>query len=174
MSSLVSPCLSSLHTEKRVSPQACHKFKINEAKYSTKIMKRTFSVKCQASNNDAKESVLRELGIRAVSVMASTLCILGGIPGDIALADDGFVTYYGTAASASSYGGYGGNSSKKDSAEYTYDVPELWKERNISKVEKGTNGTDSEFFNPKKRTEKTYVTFLAGKEIMISFFPVIW
>ena len=59
-------------------------------------------------------------------------------------------------------GGYGGNSSKIDTAEYVYSVPVDWKERNISKVEKGTNGTDSEFFNPKKRTEKTYLTFLAG------------
>lgn len=26
----------------------------------------------------------------------------------------------------------------------------------------GTNGTDSEFYNPKKRTEKEYLTYLAG------------
>lgn len=70
--------------------------------------------------------------------------------------------YYGTAASAANYGGYGGNSNKKDSAEYIYDVPEGWKERLISKVEKGTNGTDSEFYNPKKRTEKEYLTYLSG------------
>ncbi|GAY36978.1 hypothetical protein WN943_020902 [Citrus x changshan-huyou] len=70
--------------------------------------------------------------------------------------------YYGTAASAANYGGYGGNSDKKASAEYIYDVPDGWKERLVSKVEKGTNGTDSEFYNPKKRTEKEYLTFLAG------------
>ncbi|XP_059649099.1 thylakoid lumenal 19 kDa protein, chloroplastic [Cornus florida] len=70
--------------------------------------------------------------------------------------------YYGTAASAANYGGYGGNSSKKDSAEYIYDVPDGWKERLVSKVEKGTNGTDSEFFNPKKKSEKEYLTYLAG------------
>lgn len=29
-------------------------------------------------------------------------------------------------------------------------------------MEKGTNGTDSEFYNPKKRQEKEYLTFLAG------------
>ena len=45
--------------------------------------------------------------------------------------------YYGTAASAANYGGYGGNSSKQASAEYVYDVPEGWKERLVSKVEKG-------------------------------------
>ncbi|XP_052171302.1 thylakoid lumenal 19 kDa protein, chloroplastic [Diospyros lotus] len=70
--------------------------------------------------------------------------------------------YYGTAASAANYGGYGGNSSKKDSAEYVYDVPDGWKERLVSKVEKGTNGTDSEFYNPKKKSEKEYLTFLSG------------
>ncbi|KAB1224736.1 Thylakoid lumenal 19 kDa protein, chloroplastic [Morella rubra] len=73
-----------------------------------------------------------------------------------------YFIYYGTAASAANYGGYGGNSSKKDSAEYIYDVPEGWKERLVSKVEKGTNGTDSEFYNPKKRSEREYLTFLAG------------
>jgi len=73
-----------------------------------------------------------------------------------------FQTYFGTAASASSYGGYGGNTSKKDSAEYIFDVPQGWKERLISKVEKGTNGTDSEFYNPRRKEEKTYLTYLAG------------
>ncbi|KAG5015782.1 hypothetical protein AAZX31_08G152900 [Glycine max] len=73
-----------------------------------------------------------------------------------------YKVYYGTAASAANYGGYGGNSSKKDSAEYVYDVPSGWKERLVSKVEKGTNGTDSEFYNPRKKAEKEYLTFLAG------------
>ncbi|GFZ02800.1 thylakoid lumenal protein [Actinidia rufa] len=73
-----------------------------------------------------------------------------------------FQVYYGTAASAANYGGYGGNSDKKDSAEYVYDIPAGWKERLVSKVEKGTNGTDSEFYNPKKRAEKEYLTYLAG------------
>lgn len=75
---------------------------------------------------------------------------------------DAYQTYYGTAASAANYGGYGGNSNKKDSAEYIYDVPDGWKERLVSKVEKGTNGTDSEFYNPKKKSEKEYLTYLAG------------
>lgn len=32
----------------------------------------------------------------------------------------------------------------------------------MSKIQKGTNGTDSEFFNPKKKSEKVYLTFLDG------------
>lgn len=41
-------------------------------------------------------------------------------------------------------------------------MPDGWKERLVSKVEKGTNGTDSEFYNPKKKAEKEYLTFLSG------------
>lgn len=78
------------------------------------------------------------------------------------LAADSYKLYYGTAASAANYGGYGGNSDKKASAEYTYDVPDGWKEKQVSKIQKGTNGTDSEFYNPKKKTEKEYLTFLEG------------
>ncbi|XP_022959905.1 thylakoid lumenal 19 kDa protein, chloroplastic-like [Cucurbita moschata] len=96
--------------------------------------------------------------ISAIAVAA----ILSTTPPSLADAGGAFNVYYGTAASAANYGGFGGNASKKDSAEYIYDVPEGWKERLVSKVEKGTNGTDSEFYNPKKRKEKEYLTFLAG------------
>ncbi|GFP95540.1 thylakoid lumenal 19 kDa protein chloroplastic, partial [Phtheirospermum japonicum] len=54
------------------------------------------------------------------------------------------------------------------------DVPEGWKEKLVSKIQKGTNGTDSEFYNPKKKTEKEYLTFLLGfpklapKEIILN------
>lgn len=40
--------------------------------------------------------------------------------------------------------------------------PQGWKERQISKVEKGTNGTDAEFYNPRKKDEKVYLTYLSG------------
>lgn len=43
-----------------------------------------------------------------------------------------------------------------------YDVPAGWKERVISKVEKGTNGTDSEWYNPANKREKVYTTYLGG------------
>ncbi|XP_023547955.1 thylakoid lumenal 19 kDa protein, chloroplastic-like [Cucurbita pepo subsp. pepo] len=88
--------------------------------------------------------------------------IVSTSPPSLADAGPAFNVYYGTAASAANYGGLGGNANKKDSAEYVYDVPDGWKERLVSKVEKGTNGTDSEFYNPKKRSEKEYLTFLAG------------
>lgn len=100
-------------------------------------------------------------GAAAVSIAAAAVILVSSSTFN-AVAEGEFETYYGTAASASSYGGYGGNASKRDSAEYIYDVPTGWKERNVSKVEKGTNGTDSEWFNPKKRVEKTYLTFLSG------------
>ncbi|KAB2015991.1 hypothetical protein ES319_D08G065100v1 [Gossypium barbadense] len=94
------------------------------------------------------------------TALATTTLLLTSPPSSIA--SDAYNVYYGTAASAANYGGYGGNSDKKASAEYVYDVPDGWKERLVSKVEKGTNGTDSEFYNPKKRQEKEYLTFLAG------------
>ncbi|TVU05229.1 hypothetical protein EJB05_48387, partial [Eragrostis curvula] len=96
-----------------------------------------------------------------VAAAAAGLLLLSPAPAPCR-ADPEFSVYYGTAASAANYGGYGGNASKKDTAEYVYEVPEGWKERLVSKVEKGTNGTDSEFFNPRKRAEKEYLTFLSG------------
>ncbi|OWM78365.1 thylakoid lumenal 19 kDa protein, chloroplastic [Punica granatum] len=96
------------------------------------------------------------------TLAAATLAAATATAAPPSLAETTYQLYYGTAASAANYGGYGGNSSKKDSAEYVYDVPDGWKERLVSKVEKGTNGTDSEFYNPKKKSEKEYLTFLAG------------
>lgn len=75
------------------------------------------------------------------SLAAATLAaatILSTTPPSIAVDSSAYNLYYGTAASAANYGGYGGNSNKKDSAEYVYDVPNGWKERLVSKVEKGT------------------------------------
>ncbi|KAM0835172.1 hypothetical protein ACQ4PT_063122 [Festuca glaucescens] len=102
----------------------------------------------------------RPLTTTLVAAAAAGLLLLS--PAAPLHAEAEFKTYYGTAASAANYGGYGGNASKKDAAEYVYDVPEGWKERLVSKVEKGTNGTDSEFFNPRKRSEREYLTFLSG------------
>ncbi|OVA07009.1 Photosystem II PsbP [Macleaya cordata] len=100
--------------------------------------------------------------ITASFAAAAAAIILSTSPPSFADSSIPYQVYYGTAASAANYGGYGGNSSKKDSAEYIYDVPDGWKERLVSKVEKGTNGTDSEFYNPKKKAEKEYLTYLAG------------
>nr|CAB3481375.1 unnamed protein product [Digitaria exilis] len=115
-----------------------------------------------ASPQSLKPPPPRPLATTLVAAAAAAgLLLLSPTPAP-SRADPEFTVYYGTAASAANYGGYGGNASKKDTAEYVYDVPEGWKERLVSKVEKGTNGTDSEFFNPKKRTEKEYLTFLSG------------
>lgn len=128
---------------------------------------RTFCHPCRAGLDKDFEPSVDKQGTatwqqRAISVAAAVALFAGSADFSLARADAEFEVYYGTAASASSYGGYGGNTSKKDVAEYVYDYPVSWKERAVSKVEKGTNGTDSEFYNPKKRTEKVYTTFLAG------------
>ncbi|KAM2641739.1 hypothetical protein TB1_027976 [Malus domestica] len=99
-----------------------------------------------------------------LTVTAAATAILTASPPSLAdsTAETTYQIFYGTAASAANYGGYGGNSDKKASAEYVYDVPDGWKKRLVSKVEKGTNETDSEFYNPKKKSEKEYLTFLSG------------
>lgn len=102
-----------------------------------------------------------------LAAAAAAAAVLAATPLPSLAADPAYRVYYGTASSAANYGGYGGNSSKKDAAEYVYDVPEGWKERLVSKVEKGTNGTDSEFYNPARRSEREYLTFLAGFQRLV-------
>ncbi|GAQ80600.1 psbP-like [Klebsormidium nitens] len=92
---------------------------------------------------------------------AAAVLGLSQLAGPVGAAEE-FNTFYGKAASASSYGGYGGNAGTNTEAEYVYDVPAGWKERVISKVEKGTNGTDSEWYNPANKKEKIYTTYLGG------------
>ncbi|KAG8087986.1 hypothetical protein GUJ93_ZPchr0010g9645 [Zizania palustris] len=105
----------------------------------------------------------KSLATTLAAVAAAGLLVLSPAVAAPSSADPEFTVYYGTAASVANYGRYGGNASKKDVAEYVYEVPEGWKERLVSKVEKGTNGTDSEFFNnPSKRSEREYLTFFAG------------
>lgn len=73
--------------------------------------------------------------------------IVSTSPPSLADAGPAFNVYYGTAASAANYGGLGGNANKKDSAEYVYDVPDGWKERLVSKVEKGISKSPWKFLN---------------------------
>ena len=81
---------------------------------------------------EVKRALAGAAAVAAV-MMTSSAAVAVGYDGS-----SGYEVYYGTAASAANYGGYGGNSNKKASAEYVYDVPEGWKERLVSKVEKGT------------------------------------
>ncbi|KAL3697488.1 hypothetical protein R1sor_011564 [Riccia sorocarpa] len=109
------------------------------------------------------EPVGSKLETLTSAIIAGALVLFLALSMPCKAAESGeFSSYFGTAASASSYGGYGGNSNKRDSAEYTFDYPTGWKERTISKIEKGTNGTDSEFLNPRHKDEKVYVTYLSG------------
>ncbi|KAL3380762.1 hypothetical protein AABB24_001089, partial [Solanum stoloniferum] len=115
----------------------------------------------QSTLSPLSKPLLTKLTTTLTATAIATTILTTSLP-SLADSPTSFNIYYGTAASAANYGGYGGNSDKKASAEYIYDVPDGWKERLVSKVEKGTNGTDSEFYNPKKKTEKEYLTYLAG------------
>ncbi|KAF3319805.1 Thylakoid lumenal protein [Carex littledalei] len=119
-------------------------------------------VTCQFNSNAKSSFTITTSLLTAAAASLLLISTTPAIPAAIAADQSNLHIYYGTAASAANYGGYGGNSNKKASAEYVYLVPDSWKERLVSKVEKGTNGTDSEFFNPKKRTEREYLTFLSG------------
>ncbi|KAG9443064.1 hypothetical protein H6P81_018918 [Aristolochia fimbriata] len=132
----------------------------SSAASKTQISPKTPHVSIPTTTTTNAKPLANAVTIAATAAAAAALVLTTGPPPT--LAEPSFGVYYGTAASAANYGGYGGNSSKKDSAEYIYEVPEGWKERLVSKVEKGTNGTDSEFYNPKKRSEREYLTFLAG------------
>ncbi|KAK4379670.1 hypothetical protein RND71_001532 [Anisodus tanguticus] len=116
----------------------------------------------QATLSPRSKSLLTKLTTTLTATALATTILTTTSPSLAADSPTTYNIYYGTAASAANYGGYGGNSDKKASAEYIYDVPDGWKERLVSKVEKGTNGTDSEFYNPKKKSEKEYLTYLAG------------
>ncbi|CAL9083492.1 unnamed protein product [Musa textilis] len=58
-----------------------------------------------------------------LAAAAAAAVLLSAAPAP-SFADPMFNLYYGTAASAANYGGYGGNADKKATAEYTYEVPE--------------------------------------------------
>ncbi|XP_073030136.1 thylakoid lumenal 19 kDa protein, chloroplastic-like [Primulina eburnea] len=109
-----------------------------------------------------KKPFLPNLTTTLAATALATTILTTSTPPSLADSLTTYHLYYGTAASAANYGGFGGNSDKKASAEYIYDVPDGWKEKLVTKIQKGTNGTDSEFFNPKKKTEKVYLTFLDG------------
>lgn len=98
-----------------------------------------------------------------ISIAATAIAvaaILSTTPSSLADNGAGFNVYYGTAASAANYGGLGGNASKKDTAEYIYDVPEGWKERLVSKVEKGTPKSQSKRSISSQFVSKINFTFL--------------
>ena len=86
------------------------------------------AVAASSSAVESEESWVRS-GAVAIGAAAMVLLATGGAPAAMAVAEGAdvapFQTYYGTAASASSYGGYGGNANKKDSAEYIFDVPQV-------------------------------------------------
>nr|ABR17474.1 unknown [Picea sitchensis] len=143
-----------------ISLQICHKNSAQNPALTNNSPRRFIA---RAQSTESHRRFTPKL-TKALAAAAAAICVAIS-SGQPVLAEEEapkFSKYYGTAASAANYGGYGGNASKRDGAEYVYDVPQGWKERLVSKVEKGTNGTDSEFFNPKRKTEKEYLTFLAG------------
>lgn len=75
--------------------------------------------------------------------------------------EEALKVYYGAANPPATYGGVGGTT--KDEARYSFVIPESWTENNISKVEKGANGTDARFSSAKAKKEQAYVVTLVNE-----------
>lgn len=68
-------------------------------------------------------------------------------------------TFYGKASPPASYGGYGGNAT--EIPKYSFLYPQGWKQITINKVQKGTQGIDSKFIDPKNKNNLVFVIALA-------------
>lgn len=83
---------------------------------------------------------------------------LSAFPSLPAMAADELVTFYGAANPPATPGKLGGTIKSK--ARYTFNVPAGWTEEVISKVEKGTNGTDVRFNGSSRKKEKCFLLTL--------------
>lgn len=115
-------------SEKCSMPKLCVDVQTAQQCGALRRKRRSACVVASSSAVESEESWVRS-GAVAIGAAAMVLLATGGAPAAMAVAEGGdvapFQTYYGTAASASSYGGYGGNANKKDSAEYIFDVPQV-------------------------------------------------
>lgn len=112
-----------------------------------------FTTRCIADpkKDDAsrREMMLSTAGILAVSSMP----VLPAMADDVEL-----VSFYGAANPPATPGRVGGVT--KDKARYTFDYPPTWKEEVVTKVEKGTNGTDVRLIGPARKKENMFVLTL--------------
>jgi len=113
-----------------------------------------FTTRCVAQSRDEDPQSRRD-----VMLCSAGLIALSSFPALPAMADDEpLATFYGAANPPATPGKVGGV--EKSLARYTFQYPESWKEENISKVEKGTNGTDVRFNGPARKKEKLFVLTL--------------
>lgn len=120
------------------------------------------SVRCSSEDSSPPGSSCK-IARREVLSLATAAAFMKIAPPVFADEAGELVTFYGAANPPATYGGIGGTEPEK--ARYTFQYPkELFKELSVSKVEKGTNGTDTKFVSisrPKK--QQVYVVSLANE-----------
>eukprot|EP00873_Tetraselmis_striata_P015948 jgi/Tetstr1/436212/TSEL_025057.t1 len=94
----------------------------------------------------------------------ATVVLAPALPALAAGEESELTLYKGVASPPTSYGGYGGNA--EESFKYSVMVPSSWKSEVINKTEKGTQGVDCKFTNPKVKGMKVFVIALgrAGED----------
>ncbi|KAK3272786.1 hypothetical protein CYMTET_18933 [Cymbomonas tetramitiformis] len=78
-----------------------------------------------------------------------------------AFADDDFGLFYGAANPPATPNKVGGTT--KQFARYSFLYPTAWTEEVITKVEKGTNGTDCRFVSSSRKKEKVFLLTLSNE-----------
>lgn len=153
-SALAKPVSAKLHipTQGRTTSRVSNRAGLNHSK-PVSFARVTLTTRCsdEAANSEAssrRDVLLASGGAIALSAFQS-------LP---ALADGELVTFYGAANPPATPGKLGGTTKSK--ARYTFDVPAGWTEEVISKVEKGTNGTDVRFNGPSRKKEKCFLLTL--------------
>ncbi|XVF33742.1 hypothetical protein REPUB_Repub17cG0194800 [Reevesia pubescens] len=102
----------------------------------------------------------------ALTTALATTTLLTSTPPSIAAQPPTYHMYYGTAASAANYGGYGGNSDKKASAEYVYDVPDGWKRAFSFQSGKGHQWNRQRVLQSEEKTRER--DLIAGADSLVS------
>jgi len=103
-------------------------------------------------------------GLSRRHTLMGGLLVLASAPAIPAYAEEELILFKGVASPPTSYGGYGGNA--EESFKYAFMVPSAWKSETVNKTEKGTQGVDCKFTNPKVKGMKAFVIALgrAGED----------
>jgi len=130
---------------------------------------------CRASDDSTNKKLALSLKPRREALMIGTGLAVGLVSGGtqqkkaLALENplvlgNGKMRVFGQATSASSYGGYGGNDQGTDveSFKYWFDVPTTWKSELVTKQEKGYQGVDLRFSDPKNKKIRAFMVTFPG------------
>mmetsp|Transcript_12364 Transcript_12364/g.25981 ORF Transcript_12364/g.25981 Transcript_12364/m.25981 type:complete len:265 (-) Transcript_12364:127-921(-) len=118
-------------------------------------------VRC--ATEDASPGSSCKVARREVLSLAAAAAVMKIAPPVFADEEGEPITFYGAANPPATYGGIGGTA--PEMARYTFQYPAgMFKELGVSKIEKGTNGTDTKFVSTaRSKKEQVYVVSLANE-----------